>query len=136
MNDRLKYLIKNVVTAILLCFIGVLNIGNVVKAEDDNGFTVMLINNNTEIEIVSYTEKTSSVVIPSEINNMKVTSIGDCAFSDCDTIKSVTIPEGVEYIGEEVFLACTSLETINIPNTVTSIGSNAFGECKRQQKFM
>lgn len=130
MNDRLKYLISNVITAILLCFIGVLNIGNVANAEDDNGFTVMLINNNTEIEIVSYDDALTNVVIPSEINNIKVTSIGDCAFSDCDTIKSVTIPEGIEYIGEEAFLACTSLESINIPNTVTSIGNNAFGECK------
>ncbi|MBQ4142647.1 MAG: leucine-rich repeat domain-containing protein [Thermoguttaceae bacterium] len=43
----------------------------------------------------------SSVEIPDG-----VTSIGDEAFRDCDSLTSVTIPESVTCIGENVFRNC------------------------------
>ncbi len=58
-----------------------------------------------------------------------VTSIGDCAFSDCKNMVSVAIPEGVSTIGDYAFETCRSLTDIAIPDSVTGIGRNAFRAC-------
>ena len=58
-----------------------------------------------------------------------VTSIGDCAFYDCDSLTSVTIPDSVTSIGSSAFWYCTSLTSITIPDSVTSIGEDAFYGC-------
>jgi hypothetical protein len=50
-------------------------------------------------------------------------------FSGKETIKSVTMKEGVKSIGDGAFLRCIGLTTLTIGNNVTSIGSNAFEGC-------
>ena len=58
-----------------------------------------------------------------------ITSIGDSAFSDCDSLTSVSIPDSVTSIGDGAFYACYSLTSITIPDSVTSIGDWAFSSC-------
>lgn len=58
-----------------------------------------------------------------------VMSIGDYAFSDCDSLTSVTIPDSVTSIGYRAFSYCDSLTSITIPDSVTSIGDYAFSGC-------
>ena len=55
--------------------------------------------------------------------------IGECAFSDCSGLTSVTIPNSVTSIESDAFSNCSSLISINIPNSVTSIGVRAFCNC-------
>ena len=74
-------------------------------------------------------DSVTSAVIPSEINGVKVTSIGYAAFYDCGSLTSITIPEGVTSIGDYVFIHCHSLTSITIPEGVTSIGDGAFESC-------
>ena len=64
----------------------------------------------------------TSITIPNS-----VTSIGSSAFCDCYSLTSVTIGNSVTSIGTEAFLDCSSLRSITIPNSVTSIGCAAFG---------
>lgn len=52
--------------------------------------------------------------------------IGNDAFCNCYSLKSITIPNSVIGIGDETFYNCSSLITITIPNGVTSIGNSAF----------
>ena len=58
-----------------------------------------------------------------------ITSIGDYAFSECTSLKSIDIPNSVTTIGDYAFFICTALSSINIPNSVTNIGSLAFWAC-------
>ena len=96
----------------------------------------------------------TDIIIPSIYNNLPVTSIGDEAFRNCDSLTtvtfeensqlttigsyafeycdsliSITIPSSVTTIGDEAFRNCLSLTNITIPSSVTTIGNRAFGNC-------
>ncbi len=58
-----------------------------------------------------------------------LTSIGDSAFSSCDSLTAITLPEGVTNIGDATFAGCYSLAGITLPESVTSIGDSAFENC-------
>ena len=69
------------------------------------------------------------IEIPSVIEGLPVTGIGNGAFLLCEGLTSITIPEGVTSIGDSAFGFCSSLTSITIPDGVTSIGEWAFGAC-------
>ncbi|MBQ3006043.1 MAG: leucine-rich repeat domain-containing protein [Clostridia bacterium] len=58
-----------------------------------------------------------------------VTEIGSFAFKLCKKIKSIEIPASVEKIGAYAFSGCTVLEHIIIPDSVKEIDSFAFEGC-------
>lgn len=70
-----------------------------------------------------------AITMPSKIDGMPVTSIGDWAFRDCTGLTSIMIPNSVTSIGNGTFNGCSSLTSITIPDSVTSIGYYAFWDC-------
>ena len=81
--------------------------------------------NKDKSRIISFrNQNIKSYVIPSS-----VTSIGDSAFSCCDSLSEIVIPSSVTSIGYSAFLGCDSLSEIVIPSSVTGIGDNAFYGC-------
>ena len=81
--------------------------------------------NKDKSRIISFRKQnTKSYVIPSS-----VTSIGDYAFSSCDSLSEIGIPSSVTSIGDSAFSSCDSLSEIVIPSSVTSIGDWAFSFC-------
>ena len=78
---------------------------------------------------VTVTGSTSSpkgeLVIPSEIDGMPVTAIGEGAFEDCTDLTSVVVSKGITQISGSAFRGCRKL-AVSIPNTVTKIGASAF----------
>ena len=80
------------------------------------------------ITITGYTGSSNTITIPSTINGLPVTGIGQFAFQGLNLISAV-IPDGVSYIGGFAFAYCNSLTSITIPPSVTDIGSNAFINC-------
>ena len=77
----------------------------------------------------------TSVVIPTEINGVKVTAIGERAFAGCAKLSKVTIPNGITSIGDAAFERCSALTSVTIPATVTEIGAGAFGGCTKLTGF-
>lgn len=59
-----------------------------------------------------------------------VTYISSSAFSDCESLTSVTIPDSVIRIGYCAFEGCSSLTNVSIPDSVSSIDEWAFDKCE------
>src|ERR1035441_6326031 len=70
--------------------------------------------NNGAITITGYTGPGGAVTIPSMINGLPVTGIGDQAFVYCTSLTSVTIPNSITNIGNLAFYYCVSLTAITV----------------------
>lgn len=64
-----------------------------------------------------------------------LTIIGEAAFSLCEELESIILPDSITQIDGGAFSACENLQEITIPNNVTSIGECAFGLCVNLTKF-
>lgn len=71
-------------------------------------------------------EELTNVNIPNSVTNIESE-----AFSDCPKLQYVIIPNGVSVIPEKAFAHCTNLEFVDIPTTVKYIASNAFQYCRK-----
>lgn len=88
---------------------------------------------NGGIEVYQYDGETmpENLVIPDSIDGYKVVGIGDSFIQMDSTIKTVSIPDTVQYIGHGAFNSCYALTTINLPEALTSIGNFAFTACTK-----
>ncbi len=58
-------------------------------------------------------------------------AIGDNAFSQCQYLTDVILPQGTNCISNGMFSSCTLLPTLYIPKSVKEIGENPFTSCGR-----
>ena len=71
------------------------------------------------------------VIIPSNLNGIPVTVIGEQAFSWREGITSIVIPDSIITILNWAFQGCNGLTSVTIPDSVTSIGEDAFAMCRK-----
>ncbi len=95
----------------------------------EDGFEYIVYDDDT-VEVTGYKGTDKDLVIPSEIEGLPVTSIGEEAFSYCDELTSITIPNTVINIGDGAFMGCTSLTSMTIPKGVTEIGKGVLSGCE------
>ncbi|MBQ7830875.1 MAG: leucine-rich repeat domain-containing protein [Clostridia bacterium] len=67
--------------------------------------------------------------IPSIYNDLPVTSISDNAFSNCNAVENIIIPDSVIKIGDNAFYNCSNLLSIEMPNSVVTLGNSTFRDC-------
>lgn len=72
----------------------------------------------------SYCDYLSELTIPNAVS-----TIGEMAFFDCSSLKEVTIPNSVLSIEEYAFASCISLAKVSIGDSVTFIGKACFENC-------
>ena len=92
------------------------------KISTDKGYIIYT--DGAEKILVFYTGTETDLVLPTY-----VTKINQYAFRNCDSLKSVTIGDGVKSIGEWAFYNCFNLTSVVIPDSVESIGEYAFYNC-------
>jgi hypothetical protein len=128
----MKTHIKNLLLLLLL-----LGLPAVVQAQDaystnaDGSIYTYSTNADGSANIVAYAGPPWVVTIPTNINGLTVTSIGNEAFYEVYSLTSVTLPDTVTSIGTNAFYDCTSLTNVTIGTNVTSIGYFAFENCTR-----
>ncbi|EXM40186.1 hypothetical protein RASY3_07600 [Ruminococcus albus SY3] len=86
--------------------------------------------NGGTAEITKYTGTDEVVEIPGEINGAAVTSIGEKAFVDCETLFEVTIPDGVVNLDSHAFHNCYRLIKVSMPDSVETLGRDVFSYCR------
>jgi len=84
---------------------------------------------NSQLETIEYNafsgcESLTSIDLPESLTN-----IGDGAFYGCFNLKSINLPESLTNIEGGTFYGCESLTSIDLPNSLTSIGDIAFYGC-------
>ena len=65
------------------------------------------------------------------ISNGVSKTIGDWAFSSCESLATLSLGEGVASIGERAFMNCRALVALAMPDSVETIGASAFSGCNR-----
>lgn len=78
---------------------------------------------------ISDRDYTGEIEILPEIYGMPVTAINEGAFSWCQNITGIKIPDSVSVIGSDAFLHCENLTDLTLPSDLTYIGVQAFFFC-------
>ena len=64
-----------------------------------------------------------------------VTSVGDCAFMDYDSLKKVDFGASMHTIGYRAFKSCDGLTTFTLPATFRKFGEECFFGCSRLREI-
>ncbi|MBQ3497938.1 MAG: leucine-rich repeat protein [Clostridia bacterium] len=83
--------------------------------------------NKTKTQLIQYP---AGSLNKKHIISNSVCEIKDGAFSGCNSLEDITLPDSVKAIGAGAFYCCTNLKSINIPNGVTCIGDSTFECCE------
>lgn len=145
-----KYFIGLCLTVLFICN-GSINVHASEPVTDINDFKWYEYSDGT-VTITDYIGTDETVIVPSEIEGKKVTSIAfqglqdsrfvnvtlpdtiqvidDMAFDGCTNLEDINLPDGITKIGEYAFYDCKNLRSINLPDSITDIGGFAFDGCK------
>lgn len=79
--------------------------------------------------ITGFAGDPADLVIPQSLGGYNVVSIGPGAFSGSTTLRTLSIPDGINSISANAFASCPNLSSVEIGATVSYIGSHAFANC-------
>lgn len=91
--------------------------GNIVKPFNESAFGANIISNE-------YNDGLGKIVF-----NSSVMKIGNNAFYECETLRSMTIPESVTSIGDNAYIGCVALGNVMLSEATLTIGKRAFYRC-------
>ena len=105
----------------------------------DTEFTVI---SGDQVELTQAGTGTLKYVVPDQVQSprthkeYRVTSIGEQAFADCESLESVLIPGGVKLIGYCLFANCRSLKSVQLQEGITAIEAGAFLNCESLESIL
>ncbi len=78
----------------------------------------------------------TNLLIPTVVNEIALTSIGDGAFKNATRLKTVTIGSSIEKVGANAFENCYNLESVEYNGAkITDFGDFAFLNCTKLKDF-
>lgn len=104
------------------------------RIQTEDGIVYEVQADNT-LTVVDYTGTHDKVTVPSNVDGMPVTTIGHYSFSDTDSLKTITLSEGISTIDEYAFSNCPNLSEVNLPDSLTAISDSSFSYCDSLKKF-
>ena len=87
------------------------------------------LNEDETFAVIGYIGDSSTVQIPYFHDGIKVTSINDEAFYNCEIMTDILLPPSITRIGTYAFYSCENLLEITIPDSVLTIERRAFAHC-------
>lgn len=102
-------------------------------------------NDDGTICITGYTGSDETVTIPSELDGKMVKRVGGIVkinpelnrrTNTFDTIKYLTVSEGIIELERCAFSCCESIETVSLPNSITEINEEAFSGCDKLESIL
>lgn len=75
------------------------------------------------------------IVIPDEHDERTINTIGSYAFTNCNTIEIIYLPNTIDSVCPAAFYNCRKLRKITIPEKVTVIHKSTFYNCKSLEKL-
>lgn len=70
---------------------------------------------NGVVTVTKYIGALAAVRVPTTIEGKPVKGIGDAAFADNTTLKSLYLPDGITRLGKGILKGCTALESLRTP---------------------
>ncbi len=90
---------------------------------------------DSKVFITRYNGHAAEVAVPSQIDEMQVTSILSSAFFGNEELCAIVIPEGVTSIKDNAFYDCSSLVFVSLPSTLDLLGESVFANCTSLQSL-
>lgn len=106
----------------------VIDPGEVPETSIDD-FKIEIDKDEEHYTVASYLGNDEIVKIPSAANGLPITVIIFDAFANNTSIKTVIIPESVDFISNNVFSGCTSLEKVIILSNNVTFLDDTFSGC-------
>lgn len=119
-------------TVILVCPLQMLNLNvSAITIYNDGYYTYTVKDGEATITKCDASIK-GDITLPETLGeaHYPVTKIGEYAFSSCQLLTSVVMPNGIKVIDYAAFHNCTSLTSVTIPKSITNIGPSVFASCK------
>lgn len=69
--------------------------------------------------------------IPEKIDGVPVVNIMEQAFSWCQNVENITLPDSIKTVGNYAFVQCRNLKKVYFTENVTSIGKKIFQKSKK-----
>lgn len=119
---------------LLLCLLLMTLLALPAMAEDleAGGFTYTVNEDGETVTITGYTTTPGGILsIPAQLDGKTVTAIGQGAFFNCSAITEIVFPTDgrLTTIETNAFQRCDSLVSVTLPEGLTTLGRESFGSC-------
>lgn len=107
---------RNRIVGIIVSMVMMLSLLPIVASAESGtyGNLKYIVYNNDYVEITGFNGEPTEIEIPTEIDELPVTSIGNYAFSDCTSLEHINISKNITNIRLLPFNGCSSLTSIDV----------------------
>ncbi len=99
----------------------------VINALED--FNFELITNENAYSLTKYVGTENTIIVPSSYKGLPVIRVDSYAFSDNNTLTSITLAPNFKELADNAFNDLPHLQTLNLPDGLVSVESNAITNC-------